>query len=165
MALIPAIRKAVADVDPDIPVTRMISSDENISIKSATNRLGVLLVGIFSGVALFLSAVGLYAVLAYSVSQRRREIGVRIALGAQSSNIVRLVVQQGLRLVLVGLALGMTTALLLVRFIENLLYGVSGGDPITLAAALLILGLAAAIACLLPALRATRVNPITALRE
>jgi putative ABC transport system permease protein len=164
-AMIPAIRKVIAEVDPDIPVTRMVSSDENISTKTATNRLGVWLVGIFSGVALFLSAVGLYAVLAYSVTQRKREIGVRIALGAQASNIVRLVVHQGLRLVLVGLALGMITALLLVRFIESLLYGVSGGDPITLAAAVLILCLAAAIACLLPALRATRVNPITALRE
>jgi putative ABC transport system permease protein len=164
-AMIPAIRKVIAEVDPDIPVTRMVSSDENISTKTATNRLGVWLVGIFSGVALFLSAVGLYAVLAYSVTQRKREIGIRIALGAQASNIVRLVVHQGLRLVLVGLALGMITALLLVRFIESLLYGVSGGDPITLAAAVLILCLAAAIACLLPALRATRVNPITALRE
>jgi putative ABC transport system permease protein len=165
IAMIPEIRKVIAEVDPDIPVTRMVSSDENISTKTATNRLGVWLLGIFSGFALFLSAVGLYAVLAYSVTQRKREIGVRIALGAQSSNIVRLIVHQGLGLVLAGLALGMITALLLVHFIESLLYGVSGGDPITLAAAVLILGLAAAVACLLPALRATRVNPITALRE
>jgi ABC-type antimicrobial peptide transport system permease subunit len=127
--------------------------------------LGVLLVAIFSGVALFLSAVGLYAVLAYSVSQRRREIGVRIALGAQSSNIIRLVVRQGLTLVVIGVTVGLITALAFVRFIESLLYGVSGSDPITLASAVLILGLAASLACLLPAWRAARVSPITALRE
>jgi putative ABC transport system permease protein len=165
IALIPAIRKVVAEVDPDIPVTRMVSSDENISTKSATNRLGVLLAGIFSGVALFLSAVGLYAVLAYSVSQRRREIGVRIALGAQSSNIIRLIIRQGLQLVVVGLVIGVITALVLARFIESILYGISGGDPVTLVLAVLILGLAGALACLLPALRAMRVNPVTALRE
>jgi ABC-type antimicrobial peptide transport system permease subunit len=104
-------------------------------------------------------------VLAYFVAQRRREIGVRIALGAQSSNILKLVVRQGLNLVMIGLTIGVITALLLVRFIASFLYGVSGGDPITLTAAVLILGLAAALACLLPAIRATRVNPIIALRE
>lgn len=165
ITVISAIRKVVAGVDPDVPVTRMMSFEENMSEKSATNRLGVFLVATFSAVAVLLSAVGLYAVLAYSVTQRRREIGVRIALGAQSSNIIRLVVRQGLKLVLIGLMLGMVMALLLVRFIESVLYGISGSDPITLATAVLILALAAALACLLPALRATRVNPITALRE
>ena len=163
--LISAVKKSVSEVDPDIPVTRTISFVENISIKTATNRLGVLLVAIFSGAALFLSAVGLYAVLANAVSQRRREIGVRIALGAQASNIIRLVVRQGLKLVAIGLTIGMVTALVLVRFIESLLYGVSGGDPTTLVSAVLILGIAASLACLLPALRAARVNPITVLRE
>jgi predicted lysophospholipase L1 biosynthesis ABC-type transport system permease subunit len=110
-------------------------------------------------------AVGLYAVLAYSVSQRRREIGVRIALGAQSSNIIRLIIRQGLRMVAIGLVIGMIAASLIVRFIESILYGVSGGDPIAFTSAVLILSLAASLACLLPALRATRVNPITALRE
>jgi ABC-type antimicrobial peptide transport system permease subunit len=99
------------------------------------------------------------------VSQRRREIGVRIALGAQSLSIIRLIIRQGLQLVVVGLVIGMITALMLARFIETILYGISGGDPITLISAILILGLAASLACLLPALRATRVSPITALRE
>jgi putative ABC transport system permease protein len=165
IALIPAIRKVVAEVDPDIPITRMVSSDENIATKSGTNRLGVLLIGIFSGLALFLAAVGIYSVLAYAVSQRRREIGVRIALGAQSTNILSLVVWQGLKLVGIGLVIGMLTAFVLVHFIESILYGVSGSDPMTIASAILILGLAAFLACLLPALRAVRVDPITALRE
>jgi putative ABC transport system permease protein len=165
LTLIPEVRRIVADLDPDVPVTLLMSFDDNVAEKSATTRLTALLAGIFSGVALFLSAVGLYGVLAYSVSQRRREIGVRIALGAQSSNILRLVIRQGLKLVLLGLAIGMIAALLLVRFIEGILYGVSGGDPITLISAASILGLTAFLACILPALRAALVNPITTLRE
>ena len=165
LALIPEVRRIVAELDPDVPVTQVMRFDDHITEKFALGRLTALLATIFSGVALFLSAVGLYALLAYFVAQRRREIGVRIALGAQSSNILRLVVRQGLNLVMIGLTIGMITALLLVRFMETTLYGVSGGDPITLAAAVLILALAAVIACLVPALRATRVNPITALRE
>jgi putative ABC transport system permease protein len=116
-------------------------------------------------VALFLAAIGLYGVLAYFVNQRRREIGVRIALGAQGTNILTLVVQQGLTLVAAGLATGIGLALALTRFIESSLYGVSGTDSVTLALASLILGITATFACLLPALRAVRINPITALRE
>ena len=130
-----------------------------------TRRLRVLLLTLFSGAALLLSAIGLYGVLAYSVSQRKREFGVRIALGAQSSNILKLVTQQGLRLVGVGLVAGIVAALIFVRFMGSVLYGVSGNDPITLGLAVLVLGLSALLACLLPAVRATRINPITALRE
>jgi putative ABC transport system permease protein len=165
LALIPEVRRIVADLDPDVPVTQTMRFDDHITEKFALGRLTALLATVFSGVALFLSAVGLYAVLAYFVAQRRREIGVRIALGAQSSNILKLIVRQGLKLVAIGLTLGLITVLVLVRFIENILYGVSGADPVTLAAAVLILGLVAALACLLPAIRATRVNPIIALRE
>jgi ABC-type antimicrobial peptide transport system permease subunit len=103
--------------------------------------------------------------LAYSIGRRTREIGVRIALGAQSSNILGLVVRQGIKLVCIGLAAGMVTALLLVRFISSTLYGVSVDDPVTLVSTVLVLGTAALLACLLPALRATRIDPITALRE
>jgi putative ABC transport system permease protein len=165
LALIPEVQRIVADLDPDVPVTQMMRFDDHITEKFALARLTALLATVFSGVALFLSAVGLYAVLAYFVAQRRREIGVRIALGAQSSNILGLVVRQGLNLVMIGLTIGMIAALLLVRLLDSFLYDVSGGDPITLATAILILALAATVACLLPAVRATRVNPITALRE
>jgi putative ABC transport system permease protein len=165
LALVPEVRRIVAELDPDVPVTEVMRFDDHITEKFALGRLTALLATVFSGVALFLSAVGLYAVLAYFVAQRRREIGVRIALGAQASNILRLVVRQGLNLVLIGLIIGMIAALLLACFLESFLYGVSGGDPITLATAILILAFAAAIACFLPAFRATRVNPIIALHE
>jgi putative ABC transport system permease protein len=162
--LIPAVRKIVASVDPDIPADRMMGLDELIASRSATRRLGVLLIALFSSVALLLSAVGLYGTLAYSVSLRKREIGVRIALGAQTSNILRLVIRQGLKLVCFGLIVGIVSALILVRFIDSILYGISASDPVSLGLAVVVLGLAAVLACLLPALRATRINPITALR-
>src|SRR5258708_13249931 len=121
--------------------------------------------GFFSGVAMLLSAAGLYGVLAYSVLQRRRELGVRIALGARTSNVLALVLRRGLLLSGLGLTVGIASALILARFMGNILYGVSGADPVALLLAILMLGLAASFACLLPALRATRTNPITALRE
>jgi putative ABC transport system permease protein len=164
-SLIPAVRKIVAEIDPEVPVDRMMSFDDFIADRLWSRRLSVLLVSSFSGVALFLSAVGLYGILAYSVSQRKREIGVRITLGANRSNILRLVMRQGLKLIVFGLVVGIAASLVLVRFIENILFGVSGSDPVSLALAVGVLGFAALLACLLPALRATRINPITALRE
>ena len=163
--LAPAVQKIVASIDPDVPADRIVRFDELIAGRSATRRFSAFLVSIISGAALSLSAVGLYGVLAYSVSQRRRELGVRIALGAQSSNILKLVILNGLKLAALGLAIGMVSALLLVRFIESALYGISVNDPIALSLAVLVLGIAAISACLLPALRAIRINPITALRE
>ncbi|MBV8215268.1 MAG: FtsX-like permease family protein, partial [Verrucomicrobia bacterium] len=163
--LIPEIRRLVASVDPEVPATRVMTFDDLVAEKFAPQRLGMLLGAIFSAAALFLSAVGLYGLLAYAVSQRRREIGVRIALGAQSSNILRLVITQGLKLVAIGLVIGMLSALVLARFIESILYGVNTNDPFTLCLAVLIISLSAVVACLLPAVRAVRINPITALRE
>ena len=163
--LIPVIRKLVASVDPDILVSRTITLDDLIAQHSSTRRLGVLLVSLFSGATLLLSAVGLYGVLAYSVSQRKREIGVRIALGAQTVNILRLVARNGLKIVGVGLLIGIGSALVLTRLIQGALYGVSSSDPMTLVAAVFVLGLAALLACLLPALKAARIDPIKTLRE
>lgn len=121
--------------------------------------------GLFSGAALFLAAVGLYGVLSYSVAQRKREIGVRIALGAQSTSILRLVIKQGLRVVGVGLVIGLAGALALSHAITGILYGVSANDLVSIGLSLVILSFVALIACLLPAFRATRIDPITALRE
>jgi putative ABC transport system permease protein len=163
--LVPAVRKLVASVDLDILVSRTITLDDLVADHSSTRRLGVLLVSLFSGAALLLSAVGLYGVLAYSVSQRKREIGVRITLGAQTWNILRLVVRHGLKIVGTGLVIGIACALVLTRLIQGVLYGVSSSDPVTLVAAVFVLGLAALLACLLPALRAARIDPIKALRE
>jgi putative ABC transport system permease protein len=165
LSLVPAIRKAVASVDPEIPVVKANTFDDLIAQKFVTRRLASLLVSICSGAALLLSAIGLCGVLAYFVSQRTRDIGIRIALGAESPNILKLVIRQGLILVGIGIVIGILAAVILVRFIEGILYGVSGTDPFSLCAAVIVLGLAALVACLLPALRATRINPITALRE
>ncbi|MFY9989211.1 MAG: ABC transporter permease [Chthoniobacterales bacterium] len=164
-ALAPAIQKIVASIDPDVPADRIQKFDDVIAGRSATRRFSAFLVSIISGAALCLSAVGLYGVLAYSVSQRRRELGVRIALGAQSSNVLRLVVLKGLTLAGLGLAIGLMSALLLVRCFESALYKVSASDPLALSLAVFVLGIATVLACLLPALRAVRINPINALRE
>jgi putative ABC transport system permease protein len=165
LAMIPAIRRTMASIDPTVALSDASSLNDWIGLKFTTRRLGTLLVGLFSGVALFLSAIGLYGVLAYAVSQRRREIGVRIAVGAQASNIVRLVMGQGFKIVGLGLGIGLSAALLVARFITSLLYGVSENDPITLGLAILVLLIAGFLACFLPAWRATRINPVTALRE
>jgi ABC-type antimicrobial peptide transport system permease subunit len=122
-------------------------------------------VGLFSGAALLLAAVGLYGVLSYSVVQRKREIGVRMALGAQSATILNLVIKQGLTVVGIGLVIGLLAALALSRLITNLLYEVSATDYVSIGLSVLILSLVSLIACLLPALRATRIDPLTALHE
>ncbi len=164
-SLIPAVRKIVAEIDPDVPVDRATSYDDFLAGRFWARRLSASLAGLFSVVAMLLSAAGLYGVLAYSVLQRRRELGVRIALGARTSNVLALVLRRGLLLSGLGLTVGIASALILARFMGNILYGVSGADPVALLLAILMLGLAASFACLLPALRATRTNPITALRE
>jgi predicted permease len=165
LPLVPAICDAVQAIDPTVALSKVRSFDDWIAKKFVTRRLGMLLVSLLSGSALFLSGIGLYGVLAYSVSQRAREIAIRIAFGARAKNIVRLVMQQGSKIVGLGLGIGFATALILVRFMSGILYGISGYDPIAFVLAIVVLGLAAALACLLPALRAVRVNPTTVLRE
>jgi putative ABC transport system permease protein len=127
-------------------------------------RLVMLLLGIFAGVALLLATVGIYGAVAYTVGQRTGEIGVRMALGAQTRDVLRLVVVQGMKPVLIGLAVGITTALAVGRLIKSQLYETSAYNPILLSGTLAILGLAALLACLFPARRATLVNPVEALR-
>lgn len=131
----------------------------------ATKHLSMLVVSLFSGAALLLAAVGLYGVLSYSVSQRKRELGIRVAVGAQAWNIFRLVVTQGLLIGATGLVVGLAGALIFAHFIQAALYRVPSTDPPTLIAAAAVLWLTALMACLLPALRATRIDPIQALRE
>ena len=163
--LIPAVRKIVGSIDPGVPVYDVSTYDDVIAKNFVTRKLCMMLVTLFSGAALFLSATGLYGILAYAVGQRTREIGIRVALGAQSRNILRLITEQGLKIVCIGLVIGIGAALVAAPLIAGLLYGVSPADPITLGLAILVLGLAGTLACLLPALRAARINPITALRE
>jgi putative ABC transport system permease protein len=164
-SLIPALRRVVASLDPDLPLTDVGPYDYRIARSFTIKRLSLVVVSLFSTVALLLAAIGLYAVLSYSVSRRIREIGVRIAVGAEPTNIVKLVTGQGLRIVCLGLLIGTIAGIGLAQLIGNVLYGVSPTDPLTLGTSTLLLGLAALLACLLPAFRATRIDPIMALRE
>lgn len=163
--LLAAVKQAVQSVNPDLPVFDARTMESRVADALATQRLAVILVSLFSLLALILAAVGLYGVLAYSIARRTREIGIRMALGAQSQNIIGSIIRQGFKIVGIGLGIGLAGAIGLTRLIQSMLYGVSGTDPVALLVAAGTLGLATLLACLLPALRATRINPITALRE
>jgi putative ABC transport system permease protein len=159
------LRKGVADLDPNLAVSNVGRLEDLVGRSFAIRQLASMVVGAFSTVALLLAAIGLYGVLSYSVSQKKRELGVRIALGAQPTSILALVVSQGFRIVGIGLLIGLVTALALSGLIAGILYGVSATDPVSIAVSVLGLGLTALIACFLPAFRASRIDPITALRE
>jgi putative ABC transport system permease protein len=159
------LRKIVADLDPNLAVSNIGQLEDLVARSFAIRQLASVVVSGFSGVALVLAAIGLYGVLSYSVSQKKRELGVRIAMGAQATSILALVVNQGLRIVGIGLLIGLAAALALSGLIAGILYGVSATDPVSIAMSVLGLGLTALIACLLPAFRASRIDPIKALRE
>jgi ABC-type antimicrobial peptide transport system permease subunit len=163
--LAPAIRKIVASVDPDVPIGKMTTFNRLIAARFTSRKTGMLLVTAFSATALFLSAIGIYGTLAYTVIQRTREVGIRVSLGATSIAVLRLILRDGLQIVGIGLILGVIVAASATHLIQSALYGVSANDPIALGAGVTALALAAFAACLLPALRAARINPITALRE
>jgi putative ABC transport system permease protein len=159
-----AIRGAIAGLDPELPVYEPRPLTALVGDSIARQRFAMTLFAIFSAVALVLAALGLYGVVSYTVVQRTQEIGIRVALGARTADVLGLVLRQGGRLVGLGLAVGLAGALLLTRLLEKLLFGVSAHDPLTFAAIAGLLSLAAALACLLPARRAARVDPMTALR-
>jgi putative ABC transport system permease protein len=130
----------------------------------ARTSFTLVMLGIAGTMALLLGAVGLYGVIAYSVSQRTREIGIRIALGAQQNNVMRLILGEGMLVILIGLAIGLAGSLALTRFISSLLFGVTATDPLTFAGVAVLLAVVALAACYIPARRATRVDPMVALR-
>ena len=163
--VIEPLRKVVADLDPNLTVSNIGRLEEVVARSFAIRHLTSTVVSAFSGVALLLAAIGLYGVLSYSVSQKKREIGVRIALGAQSTAILQLVIRQGLRMVGIGLLIGLAIALALSGLVAGILYGVSATDPLSIAASAVVLVITGLIACFLPAFRASRIDPITALRE
>jgi putative ABC transport system permease protein len=160
-----AIRRAIYAVDADQPVARIQPLTQWVAESMGRQRFAMLLFAVFSGAALLLAAIGIYGVMAYSVRQRRGEIGIRMALGAGTAQVLRLVCLQGGRLIVLGLGLGIGGALLLTRFLSTMLFGVSAQDPLTFGVIALLLAIAAALACLLPARRAAGVNPMTALRS
>ncbi|HEY1434550.1 MAG TPA: ADOP family duplicated permease, partial [Thermoanaerobaculia bacterium] len=160
-----AATAAVHAVDPTQPVDQILSMEQLLATSVSRQRFGMLLLASFAALALVLAAVGIYGVLAYAVRHRRREIGIRMALGARMSDVLRLVVVQGMRPALLGMAIGLAAALALTRGLSSLIYGVSATDPFTLGAVAGVLAAVALAACLVPALRATRVDPMKALRD
>jgi ABC-type antimicrobial peptide transport system permease subunit len=159
------VRRALASLAPDLPYVNVQSVQDAVEPQLRPWRLGATVFGLFGGLALLLAAFGLYGMLAYTVAQRSQEMGVRIALGAEASDVVGLVVRQGLRVVAIGLGLGLTVALAASRAVASLLYGVKPDDPLVLAVAALVLVVAALVASYFPARRATRVDPVVALRS
>jgi putative ABC transport system permease protein len=159
-----ALRSAVADVDKDVPLYNQIAMSDYVALSMTTNRLSTLLFGIFAGIAMLLSAIGIYGVISYSVTQRTQEIGIRMALGAASRDVLRLVFGQGGFLIGTGVALGVVGAIALTRLLATLLYNVSATDVTTFIAAPVMLAAIAALAIYVPARRAMRVDPMQALR-
>ena len=164
-ALARAVRAEVRELDPRVPQPQIRSMREVVASSVAPQRFNAVLMGVFAALALVLTAVGIYGVISYSVRYRTREIGVRMALGARSGEVLRLVLRQGMRLVLVGAGVGLLAALVLTRFLAGMLYGVGASDPLTFGAITLLLVAVALVASYLPARRATRVDPMIALRS
>jgi putative ABC transport system permease protein len=165
VSLAEAVRREVRAVDPNEPVYGVKTMDAVVGSALAQRRFTMLLLVLFAATALLLAAIGIYGVMAYFVSQRTHEIGIRVALGATRRDVLRLVLGQGARLAAAGVVLGLGGALAVTRAIEALLYGVSPRDPATFALLSSVLAAVALVACYAPARPATRVNPITALRE
>ena len=162
--LTPAIRAEVRRIDESMAVFDVRPLSAFIAATIVQERLLTMLLSFFGLLAMLLAAIGLYGVIAHSVSQRTQEIGIRISLGARSRDVLRLVIGQGMKLVLIGVIIGLAAAFGLTRLLKTLLFGVSATDPLTFAVIALLLTLVALLACYLPARRATKVDPMVALR-
>jgi putative ABC transport system permease protein len=165
LALLPVVKSQLAIIDRDIALTRVRTGTELVAASIAQPRFRMLLLGLFAAMALALAAVGLYGVMAFSVGQRRTELAMRMALGADASSLLFLVLRQGLTPVAIGLALGLLAAALLTRVMSGLVYQIDTFDPITFAAVAMLLAAVAAAACYLPARRAIALDPLRAIRQ
>jgi putative ABC transport system permease protein len=159
------VREALHTVDKDMPMSNINSMDDLLESSLGQRRLSMLLLGAFSGIALLLASLGIYGVLAYSVTQRSRELGIRMALGAARARVLRLVIGQGMALAVLGIVIGLVGAFALTRLLASQLYSVTATDPLTFVGVAALLATIALVATLVPALRATRVDPVVALRE
>jgi ABC-type antimicrobial peptide transport system permease subunit len=163
--VLPAIRRLIAEADPTLAVYGVATGDEMLARAASSTRFVATLLVSFGIVAALLAALGVYGVLAYLVSQRRREFGVRMAIGAEPSSLLALVVRQGAALTALGLVVGVLGAMATTRLLSSFLYSVARSDVVTYAAIIVIVGVAGILASLVPARRATQVDPVTALRE
>jgi ABC-type antimicrobial peptide transport system permease subunit len=163
-AAVAPVRSAIENINSRIVMFEIQTMDAVISDSLASRRFSMILLGAFAGLALLLSCIGIYGVISYLVGQRLHEIGIRLALGAQQRDVLRMILGEGARMALLGLAIGLTAALALTRLMERMLFGVSAHDPLTFLAVAAILFLVAIAACYTPALRATRVDPSRSLR-
>ena len=165
LAILPAARDAVHSIDRNLPLANVKTMDQLVESSVGQRKLSMILLGVFSAIALLLASIGIYGVMSYSVTQRTRELGIRMALGAARSRVLALVVGQGMVLAAAGVAIGLVAAFALTRFLTSQLFGVGATDPATFAGVAALLAAVALLATLLPALRATRVDPVVALRD
>jgi putative ABC transport system permease protein len=163
-SLVPALRNALQEIDPALPIYDVMTMNERLSKSVAARRFNLLLLGGFAALALLLAGVGVYGVISYVVTGRTHEVGIRMALGAQSVDVLGLFIKQGMALVLLGVGLGLLAAFALTRVMESLLFGLSATDPLTFATVAFLLIAVAFLACYLPARRATKVDPLVAMR-
>jgi putative ABC transport system permease protein len=165
MSMLPSIRREVTALDPDLPVFDVGSLSGQIDRTLSQQRMAAALLSASALLALILASVGVYGVLTYSVARRTREIGIRIALGAERSSILRTVLRDGMALVGLGLVLGLACALVLSRLVAGFIFGISPTDSVTFAGITAVLGLVALLACYVPARKASRIDPLSALRH
>jgi putative ABC transport system permease protein len=164
MSLVGSLRQVIREVDPDQPVSNIATMADVLGEEASQRRMGMIMLVAFAGLALLLASLGIYGVLAYFVTQHTNEIGVRLALGATPRNILFLVLKKGMGLTLVGVVIGVVASFALTRLMSSLLFGVKASDPLTFAAVPLLLAAVALLACAIPARRATKVDPMVALR-